>query len=109
MQEYTFFECVYSDKDERGNLTFYVDGYPDHENGEGTVIATVTVTPHNDIYVDWHHNGYRMNDNVLELINNDIIGDIIQNIIDIRNIPAINMRTGQTVEPAEAEDMEERE
>lgn len=109
MQDYTYFECVHSDTDERGNLTFYIDGYPNNEEGAGMVIATVTVTPHNDIYVDWHHNGYRMNDNVLGLINNDIIGSVIQDIIDIRNGHAISIRTSQTEEPAEAEDMEERE
>lgn len=99
MQDYTYFECVHSDTDERGNLTFYIDGYPNNEKEEGTVIATVTVTPHDDIYVDWHHNGYRMNDSVLGLIND--IKNIIQDIIDVR--------TGRTAEPAKAEDMEERE
>jgi len=47
----------------------YVDGYPADEEASGTVIATVTLTKHGDTVIDWHHNGYRMNDSVLECIN----------------------------------------
>lgn len=46
-----------------------IDGYPDPEvSDQGTVIATLTLTIHGDIVVDWRHNGYRTTPAVLELI-----------------------------------------
>lgn len=46
-----------------------IDGYPDPEvSDEGTVIATATITHHGDIVVDWHHNGYRQNSDVLAIL-----------------------------------------
>lgn len=46
----------------------YVDGYPADEDGTGTVIAAVSLTRNGDVVVDWHHNGYRMEPSVLELV-----------------------------------------
>lgn len=43
-----------------------IDGYPTDENAPGQVVVTATVTRHGDIVVDWHHNGYRMNEAVLK-------------------------------------------
>jgi hypothetical protein len=34
----------------------------------GEVVAMVWITKHKDIIVDWHNNGYRLNETVLELI-----------------------------------------
>lgn len=48
----------------------YIDGYPAGDDATGTVIACVTLTRHGDVVVDWHHNGYRMEPAVLELIEN---------------------------------------
>lgn len=45
-----------------------IDGYPADENGQGTVICNVWLLPNNQFLVDWHHNGYRMNTQVLDLI-----------------------------------------
>lgn len=44
-----------------------IDGYPDPKvSDQGQVVVTATVTRHGDVVVDWHHNGYRMNEAVLE-------------------------------------------
>ncbi len=45
----------------------YIDGYEDDKD-EGEVVATVTLTKHDDIVVDWHLNYLRMNDGALEII-----------------------------------------
>lgn len=48
--------------------SIFIDGFPEDENESGEVVATVWITKHKDIVVDWHNNMYRMNDTVLELI-----------------------------------------
>lgn len=50
----------------------YIDGYPLDEAKDGTVIATVTLSKSRDIIVDWHHNAYRLNTDVKELIKESI-------------------------------------
>lgn len=46
-----------------------IDGYPDPEfSDQGTVVATVYITNKGDIVTGWHHNGYRMRNTVLSLI-----------------------------------------
>lgn len=45
-----------------------IDGFPEDPNESGEVIATVWITKHKDIVVNWHNNAYRMNEIVLELI-----------------------------------------
>lgn len=47
-----------------------IDGYPAEEDDEhpGEVVAVVYITTHGDILVDWHLNGYRLNEEVLSLI-----------------------------------------
>ena len=45
-----------------------IDGYPEDENEEGEVVAVLILTKHNDIIVEWHDNMYRMNQNVLDLV-----------------------------------------
>lgn len=67
-QKYVFFENTYGDTDENGNRFITIDGYPLDENAEGTVIATVFITPKGDFVTSWNHNDYRMNTTVLELI-----------------------------------------
>ena len=47
---------------------WYIDGYTEDENEEGSVIATVVLTEHNDIITNWHRNRYRLNETVLNLI-----------------------------------------
>ena len=74
--DYTSFECNHSEQDERGNTIYFIDGYPNDENEEGTVIATIILSKHNDLIFDWHHNGYRMNKDVLEIIDNVVKNDI---------------------------------
>lgn len=54
------------DNDAFGCIT--IDGHPADENQSGEVIARVWISNHGDIIVDWHENGYRMNDIVLNLI-----------------------------------------
>ena len=50
----------------------YIDGYPEDPNEEGTVIATVVLTKHRDLIINWHDNGYKMNDTVNNLIQESI-------------------------------------
>ena len=45
-----------------------IDGFPEDQDAEGTAVATVYITMHGDIVVAWHHNGYRLNETVCELI-----------------------------------------
>jgi hypothetical protein len=51
----------------------YIDGYPENPDEEGTVIAKVILTKHRDVIIDWHHNGYRMNETVKNLIRESIV------------------------------------
>lgn len=80
MKDYVSFECNHfvesdqCDPDERHSIAYAdIDGYPTDENEEGTVICRVWLLKEKEgIYptyiVDWHHNGYRMNKEVLGLI-----------------------------------------
>lgn len=80
MKDYVSFECTHivesdqNDPDERHSIAYAdIDGYPADEYEEGTVICRVwSLKEKEGIYptyiVDWHHNGYRMNKEVLELI-----------------------------------------
>lgn len=45
-----------------------IDGFPKNDDAEGQVVCVVWLTKAGGFIVDWHHNGYRMNDTVLELI-----------------------------------------
>lgn len=81
---YTNFESKYDTYDENDNLLFYIDGYADNID-EGKTIAVIILTPHNDICIDWHENGYRLNETVLKLIN-DTINTKINNVIEQRNL-----------------------
>lgn len=82
--KYVSFDCSHSNTDKNNNLTFYIDGFPEDENEEGAVIATVTLTKSDDIYTDWHYNGYRFNDDVNRIIKN-IINTSIPETIEKRN------------------------
>ena len=66
--ENTYWEDYSIDKEEDALASICIDGFPYDENEEGQVVAKVWITKHKDIIVDWHHNGYRMNETVLELI-----------------------------------------
>ena len=66
--KYVYFENTYMSVDDNGNDFITIDGYPEDDNAEGTVIAVVFCTPHKDIVVDYHHNEYRGNTIVNELI-----------------------------------------
>lgn len=60
---------VEADRDSEDALaSIFIDGFPEDENESGEVVAKVWITKHKDIIVDWHNNMYRMNDVVLELI-----------------------------------------
>ncbi len=69
---YASFEMTHVDDDPRENddavVKYYIDGYPAGEDLPGSVIAVVTMTRRGDIVIDWHHNGYRLNEAVLELV-----------------------------------------
>ena len=45
-----------------------IDGYPMGEDPQGTVVCDVWLTKSREFIVDWHHNGYRTDPSVLELI-----------------------------------------
>ncbi len=45
-----------------------IDGYPDGEDGQGTVICNVWMLEDHRFLIDWHHNGYRTHETVLALI-----------------------------------------
>lgn len=45
-----------------------IDGFPADEDGEGEVVCVVWLTTAGKFIVAWHHNGYRMNKSVLELV-----------------------------------------
>ena len=70
--EFAYFEDTYSDIDEYGNKFVTIDGYPTDEDKEGTVIVVIYKTPHNDIVIDWHRNDYRLNEDVLKFVNENI-------------------------------------
>lgn len=46
----------------------FVDGFPEDVNESGEVIAKVYITKHNDIIIDWRYHEYKMNNIVMELI-----------------------------------------
>ena len=66
--ENSYWEDYSVNKQEDALASICIDGHPHDENAEGQVVAKVWITKHKDIIVDWHHNGYRMNETVLELI-----------------------------------------
>ena len=113
--DYVSFEQTHVDTDDNGNIVYYIDGFPADENAEGTVIATIALTPHNDTVINWHHNGYRLNQSVLELINTvkTDINKIIAERTYIENKPLFikNMLTllNQTREFADIENLEYKE
>lgn len=45
-----------------------IDGYPADEDGQGTVICNVWLLSDRKFLIDWHHDGYRSDKRVLELI-----------------------------------------
>lgn len=81
MGDYVSFECVHiadadqNDPNERQAIAYAdIDGYPADENAEGTVICRVWLMYAKEgnyptYLVDWHHNGYRMNESVMEIVN----------------------------------------
>lgn len=85
-QDYVYFECTHEEGPSQlddGNkdaalACAYIDGYPLDESREGTVICTVWLTTEKKFIVDWHHNGYRLNDEVLDLIT-AVKGDLMRN------------------------------
>ena len=72
-EKLVYFENVYKDIDERGNIFVCIDGYPIDENAEGKVVATVYLTPHRDIVVVWHDNLYCLNTTVVALVEETIL------------------------------------
>ena len=103
--DYVSFEQTHVDADDSSNIVYYIDGFPADESAEGTVIATITLTPHNDIVIDWHHNGYRLNQSVLELI------DAVKTYTENKPLFVKNMLTllNQTREFADIENLEYKE
>lgn len=55
-----------TDPDAFGCIT--IDGFPESEDGDGMAVCEVWMTVHEDIIVSWHHNGYRMCQPVLDLV-----------------------------------------
>ena len=45
-----------------------IDGYPEDETEEGCVICEIYLTKTREFIISWHHNGYRLNEQVRELI-----------------------------------------
>lgn len=78
--DYVSFECTHFVQAEQNNPDEHqavayaeIDGYPADENPEGTVICRIWLMKEKQgIYptylVDWHHNGYRTNEEVKNLI-----------------------------------------
>lgn len=66
--ENTFFEYFGNDPNADAFGCCTIDGHPADENESGEVVARVWITKHGDIIVDWHENGYRLNNTVLNLI-----------------------------------------
>lgn len=64
----SFWEDFEINKEEDALGCISIDGFPYDEDASGEVVARVWITKHKDIIVDWHNNGYRMNETVLELI-----------------------------------------
>ena len=77
MNKFVEFEDTNSGVDENGNKYVTIDGYANNIDEEGSVIVVIYKTPHNDIVVDWHHNSYRLNEDVLNLVNKNI--DLFKN------------------------------
>ena len=67
MKKLVSFENSYRGEED-GNSFIAIDGFPDDENEEGEVVAIVWCTPHNDIVISWNNNAYRLNETVLNLI-----------------------------------------
>ena len=63
----------------------FIDGYSADEDDEGEVVATVSITDRGDIVIDWHNNGYRMNEVVRKLIQQSIV-QLYQVYFDTSNI-----------------------
>lgn len=62
-------------EDVRGNAAkacITIDGYTANEDEEGEVVCRVWMTSDNNFIIDWHNNGYRMNQTVLDLIEDSI-------------------------------------
>lgn len=66
--ENTFFEYFGNESEDDAFACCSIDGHPADENESGCVVARVWITKHGDIITDWHENGYRLNDTVLNLI-----------------------------------------
>ena len=66
--ENNYWEDYTVEENEDALASIYIDGFPEDANESGEVVAKVWITKHKDIIVDWHNNAYRMNDTVLELI-----------------------------------------
>lgn len=64
----SYWEDFSTNKEEDALGCICIDGFPHDEDASGEVVAKVWITKHKDIIVDWHNNGYRMNETVLELI-----------------------------------------
>lgn len=48
---------------------YYIDGYPTYDiDVDGFVIATVSVTRHGDVVVDWRNNSFRLDERVQQYI-----------------------------------------
>ena len=66
--ENSYWEDYTIEGNEDALASIFIDGFPEDENESGEVVVKVWITKHKDIIVDWHNNAYRMNDTVLELI-----------------------------------------
>ena len=85
-QPYVYFECTHvegpnqidEENREAAIACAYIDGYPADQDKDGTVICTVWLTAEKKFIVNWHHNGYRMNSGVLDLITG-VKGDLMRN------------------------------
>ena len=66
--ENNFYESFENNPEEDAFACLTIDGYPENDNLEGEVVAKVWITKHGDIVVDWHNNGYRLNEQVKNMI-----------------------------------------
>ena len=67
-------------------LRVYIDGCPKNPYAEGHVVATVTLTKHGDIAVEWHEVRLRFNEKVLSSIA-DAKRKLLDNWDTIQNYP----------------------
>ncbi len=94
--DYVSFECVhmadadsYASDEIRAGMYADIDGYPEDENAQGTVICRVYMFCDGKYLVNWHHNGYRERPEIMELIEQakkdlkDYAADKLENLIDI--------------------------